>query len=317
MTILNFKTTDDLVTGLEFNLASRDERWERFKSHEHEALAEELAFGDVPVFESVIVTCEHLAEEHFDDPAYNLVDHSIIVSEVEEEGRTRHMNRYMPIGDTHKILTANEASFVASNHSTEQENRKHICDLEDGVFAAETLSHYPDIIAECKEAFRYHDNGRKKAQKKFDETWPKELVRILSPRTMMRIERVTTAMPEPFAWWDSRNCWQQWFFWKTGDSYNYVQGGSGSSQQREYQGLFAHTFAYARQKYDINIPTTWLHFDQHNRLFLKEVWPDFRTMLYELSGNYQVDRKDTMPLFDDILKSFNWETRKLEDWSGY
>lgn len=264
------------------------------------------------VLESVIVTCSRIADEHFDDPAYNKITYTEIISWVEEEARRRHTNRYMSVEDTHEILKANEASFVAGNNTSEEQNRRFIGSLEDGVFLAETYAHYPDIINLLKEDFKYNDDdeGKRKKKKDFEANWPTELIRRLSPRTMANVERVY-AMPEPFNHWDSRNSWQQYFFWRTLYGSAYVQGGSGSSMQREYHGRFAHAFAFARKIHDIKIPTTWLHYDEHNRFSIKRAWPDLKVMREELSGNYQVDLKDTLSLFAGCLMRFDWKSREI------
>jgi hypothetical protein len=112
-------------------------------------------------------------------------------------------------------------------------------------------------------------------------------------------------MPAPFCHWDSRNRFQQWFFIRRGDSIEYHQGGSGSSQQRETQGRYGHVFATLSARHGKRIPTHVLMYSETNRLLMVRKYDTFKAVNEELVGNYHADWGETGSLFSGRLLAVN------------
>ena len=84
---------------------------------------------------------------------------------------------------------------------------------------------------------------------------------------------------------------QQWFLIDMGDTIRYIHGGSGSSNQREAMGRWAHTFAALAREHQHETPTLLFEYDTHNRLRFVEHFETFRAIGRELTGNYPSNRE--------------------------
>lgn len=139
-----------------------------------------------------------------------------------------------------------------------------------------------------------------------EREWPNELLRLLTPSTIQRNNRIYD-MQKPFDHWDHRNPWQQYFFVKnldTGVVY-YTRGGSGSSGARETQGLMAHTFVTLSKKF--KIPTHICKYNKYNEFIYVNKHDTLKVINQELSGNYRV--KLDKSIFDGFLLNFDYDTR--------
>ena len=108
-------------------------------------------------------------------------------------------------------------------------------------------------------------------------------------------------MPSPFAHWDSRSFWHQFFaiLDKRTNQIVIHRGNSGSSGAREYNGRWAHTFCHLAVHHKVETPTYHLIYDEHNKLKLHAKYEDFRSLHYDLTGNYHVESyKETDKLFE-------------------
>ena len=262
---------------------------------------EELAAGlQEKMLASIIIDRDPLDPSLADDPKYTVHKTNIIISEVHEEARRRMINRYMPLERADELIALFELETKLDNHSGKSLRGK----LQDGLFAAEELALFSEIIESKRQDFEFiynEDTDELTQRPNWKEDWPTELLRILGPRTVTEMERVYS-LPKPFDHWDSRNRFQQWYLAGNSfeDGYFYLRGGSGSSGARLHQGLGAHTFALLASQGKA-IPTWHLRYTSKNELVLVEKFEDFRAVDRELTGNYQVNYRDTRHLFEGRL----------------
>lgn len=321
-----FVTIEDDPTGVVQKLVfAREPEAGRQGARQHEDLATELSQRATSLF-SMIITCEHLRDELYNDPRFIIQTNEIIVSEIEEEARKRMTNRYRSVGDTHEILRAHGVPLRAGNvrpvHGEESEaDRKFLTKLEDLVFRAEECSQFWEILNEEYEGTKYvydedTDEERELTDEEHERAWEKRTLELFLPRVQTNFERIYN-MPLPLCYWDSRNPWQQWYFWMENEIPYYEQGGSGSSGAREIMGLFAHTYAYLEHTNARQCPTIVLKYDSENRLLLLGNYESLRVINRELSGNYQVDLRKTKPFFHGRLLQVTEKATVEEAEDGY
>lgn len=113
-------------------------------------------------------------------------------------------------------------------------------------------------------------------------------------------------MPKPFDYWDWRNPFQQYYFWKRDDKIYWVRGGSGSSGAREHQGRYAHIFACA-ENHGSKIQTFCCKYDKRNRFVLSHFYDCFKAINRELMGNYPASYSEVKQLFKGKLLGFGFE----------
>ena len=117
----------------------------------------------------------------------------------------------------------------------------------------------------------------------------KQLVlhRYLKPRVHTKHERVYH-LPDPFNHWDGRSFWHQFFLVldKKNNEILIHRGNTGSSGAREDNGKWAHTFAYLSKEYSKETPTYHFNYDKNNQLKMVAKYDEFKTLQYDLSGNY-------------------------------
>jgi len=152
------------------------------------------------------------------------------------------------------------------------------------------------------------------SEEEFQEKWMKELLRLCLPKSIVECERNYSYMPVPFCRWDGRNPWQQFFFVETENEILQIHGGSGSSAQREHNGLFAHMFATLTKNYNHVIPTHIYFYTNRNEFEHIKRYDSFKTMSYELSGNYQMTNFSIInDLFKGLLIEYkiDYETNEI------
>jgi hypothetical protein len=266
-----------------------------YKNYEESATHQQMAAGLAENrLASVIIDIERLDADLIDDPNYMHQTTHMLVSQIEEDARSHMTNHYMPMVEAEQLLVECELTLRANNWN--QETIKS--ELLDGVFEAQGLALYPELIEIHKRQFQFdysEETGEETEKIGWEKLWPRELIKLLMPRTRVQYDRVYS-MPPPFGYWDYRNRFQQWFLVETPAGVAYQRGGSGSSGARLSQGLCGHAYALlATQGKDI--PTWWLRYDSKNQLKLHYQWPTFYVVDRELSGNYQVDLRETASLF--------------------
>jgi len=302
--MIKFTTQDGQITHAQYDalLIPWDDPYE---SSNHEQLAERYAERQLA---SVLIDREFLDDDLLENPEYNRIDRNLYASEIDDEAIKRFGQRYMSMEEADALIKEQEINTRATNYDDTNLRSK----LLDGIFDAQWLSLYPEVIESFKHDFKtlYNEDTEEETERpNWEADWPRELVKRLMPRVNTRYERVYS-VPNPFTHWDSRNRAQQWYFIGNSDftSVSATHGGSGSSGARLAQGLMAHTFALlASQGKDI--PTWHLRYDRRNKLRLINQWPDFHVLGQDLSGNYQVDLRKTEHLFKDRLinlETYNW-----------
>jgi hypothetical protein len=270
---------------------------------------------------SVIVTMARLKDELWNNLEYNIVTNNIAISQIEEEARDYMGNRYMSIQEVHDHLIKCEVAMTAGNNTTDEQNRKHVCDLEDKVFDAQLKSVYPEIIENYRRGFSYDYNEETDEEIPKDpaiveEEWPKELLRLLTPRTYVSCKRNYDNMPAPLSYWDSRHSWQQYYFILDTDTniLYYAIGGYASSGSREAHGRYGHTFAVLNTNAK-DTPTLIYHYDDENKFNFVREYANFKVVQGHLTGNYQPEEKrdNLMFYFQGRLLQYEYETFALEE----
>lgn len=181
-----------------------------------------------------------------------------------------------------------------------------------------------ETLEKFKEAEKYfEDENGNYIELSIDEwlsNWDERILELTIPCTMIEYKRIYN-MPEPYHHWDNRNFWQQYFFIEDGDDNLFVHGGTGSSGQREMNGLMAHTFATLTKTYNQTIPTLIYEYNELNEFKLVDAYETFKTLPHELYGNYNpnwnkiVVNHDTIKeLFDGLLINY---TRTDNDYQLY
>lgn len=301
------------MTRLRFPAKLKVMRHSYFGSVDHEQIGSRWNRNRVRVA-SAVVAVEPLHASHFDDPNYIHQENIILISEVEEEARSKLVNRYYTEQEMEEIFRRYSYPTRQYNFREDDEGSSFKSRLEDAVFRSQELSLIPDVARDLLEeaAYQYDDatgeerRMRGKALKKALEERGKE---IFLPRVRTEYRRVYS-MPEPFDRWDDRNIFQQWYFVFDGKSVWWIQGGSASSGQREIHGRFSHACAFY-EHLNGKVPTWIFKYSRHNQMILEKRFPSFRTMSPDLTGNYPADWEKTKILFKGKTLSFDYEKRKI------
>jgi len=265
----------------------------------------------------LIIEADRLAAEHWDDPQYMHKTNHILVCEAHGEARRELVNQYTRGDKMEKFIEENELMTWKYNYKEQEEKeRKFKFDVEDAVFEYQerrcmvehVLSHlkgadiylldeggyviYRDDLDEAeREGKTFDEEGYALVtdKKVMEEQREALLHRLLKPRMSTEHARVY-ALPYPFSHWDSRSFWHQWFILvdKEANKVMVHRGNSGSSGAREENGRWAHTFCSLAKVHGLEIPTSHLLYDSHNKLSVINSYEGFRCLHYDLTGNYQV-----------------------------
>lgn len=283
-----------------------------FNAARHEKLADEI--GDHTV-QSVLVLSDRLNEELWDNPKYMRKDLQILVSEFEEHIRKEIMNDYYTDEQILEFCKKYDLETESTSY-TKAENRAHWSRLFDAFVELRHRLMFPSTLLQFERVFRVFDpetcDERPKplTRTQLAEVWPAYLEKILMPRTSVTYKRLYN-LPPPFNWWDDRNLWQHYFFVSEspGAPISYRHGGSASSGVRENHGLMSHTFATLSDRRG-GVKTLVVGYSNNSVLAPIAEYDTFKTLPYELSGNYSSDRDTLDSLFKGklITSTFNFDT---------
>jgi hypothetical protein len=287
-----------------------------FGKVDHEEIAARL-HEEAEAFASVVVSFRTLKEDLYEDPRYVHITNEITVSEARAEARRRMMNNHWSQDDIDDMIKKFELPAWRQNYGddAEEENRNFRTELQDAFFEAQESMILFDIMEELKEECRidYNEETGEERQRSDEEghkEWDRVRLEQSIPHVSPEYQRVLN-MPEPLSHWDSRNRTQQWFFVQNKDAIKYFQGGSGSSQQRETMGRYAHVFATLARRFGVGIPTTVLLYDEVNALRLIDSYDTFKAVDEELTGNYKADREQKDQLFAGMLLVVRYDSREV------
>jgi len=226
--------------------------------------------------------------------------------------------------------------FQRINNKEYEENQKFVFDLEDKLFETQEMLKIADILErekkyciygydeETEEDFRIafkewdkykKNNKNKKNNNEYREKWIEEYEKklwdekkweLFKPEIVSNYNRIYN-MPNIFKHYDSRNIFQQWFLIEKEDGVDFCYGGSASSESRENMGRYAHTFAYLKDKYNIDTQTYITKYDQLNNFILLKKYNTFKIINRDLYGNYKANLEKTKKLFKSNLLSISRE----------
>lgn len=319
--ILIDKETNNVTINIPYTLTYRLSELDKILDHVN--LAKALKEKDLGIC-MVIIESEFLADGHWDDPAFMHKTNNLMVCEAHEEARKEINYKYLRDAELEEFIKNEELPTWRYNYqdeSKEKNGRIFKFEVQDAIFEYQEMRELVQIMERrLQDAGKYlldeggyiiHEDDAKYieglgevGEVVFDEdgyavvTDPeviakqRELVlrRMLKPRVNTKHERVYD-MPDPFCHWDSRSSWHQ-FFIVTDKKNNEVlinRGCSGSSGAREENGRWSHAFAYLSKEYGVETPTFHLKYDEHNQLKFVKKYDEFKTLPYDLCGNYQVD----------------------------
>ncbi len=236
-------------------------------------------------FFSVYVYMERLENDLWDDDRYVEKEKVILCSRVEEEARKYWWNRSME-----HLRLIDERMESLKNEPEYKDIKEN--DLKDKIIEDMTKEVYPIAIERIKEEYQefYED--------KWEEYWKKE--DPFKDRVEYRYHR-RYEMPLPFNHWDSRNSWQQYYFYKDHDGrFYYTQGGSGSSGQRYNHGFYGHLFALLNNEKPM--PTYFFTYNSRNRFIFNREEKSLHLHFFDLISNFQIDWKESERILKDIVK---------------
>lgn len=286
----------------------------------HDQIADMLMQeGDRYRFYMCVVTCDRLADEHWDDPAYLRKENNICVCEAREDARRDLVNKYMSDEELKAFIKKQEYPTWKYNYKEQPENeRGFVRLLEDSIFEYQQLVGMVGVVRQVLSMAKYAldaDGYPIEVENENEEDEYKTITdpevierqenmlleRYLKPRVYTSCERVYD-MPAPFNYWDSRSFWHQFFFVEDlkSEVTFYARGQGGSSGCREVNGRWVHTFGTLAKKYGVAVPTFRLNYDEHNQLWLKDSYPGFRCCHYDMIGNYQASYSEA----EDLLKDY-------------
>lgn len=280
-----------------------------------EALAPLIKEGHVET-QMIIIESQRLADEYWDDPKYMHKTNHLCFCEAQQDARKELVNRYFRTEALVKFSTDNDLSTWKYNYK-EQEEKERIFkfEVEDAIFEyQERLKIAETVIDAVKEAETYlfdecgyvqcKDDMNNVEGVEFDDEGyalvkdpevikqqrDSILHRLLKPKMMTEHARVYD-MPDPFCHWDYRSFWHQWFAIVDKRTNQIVihRGNSGSSGAREENGRWGHTFCHLAKVHGIETHTSHLLYNKHNQLELRASYDTFKSLRYDLCGNYQVE----------------------------
>ena len=264
----------------------------------------------------VIVESEHLADEHFEDPAYIHKTNTIGMCRAEEEARKSMGNRWFKDTELTAIIEKKEFPTWRYNYQEQpKEERDFKRQIEDALFSYQEQKEMIKIIISELNAAKYKldeegfileydddDNHLETDPQQVEKNRELLLERLLMPHIWTEYKRVY-AMPNPFSHWDSRSFWHQFFFvenHKTKETL-WDRGHGGGSGTRESNGRWSHTFAYLEKMFGVRTPTWHLIYNSHNQLVPHANYDSFKSLRYDLTGNYDWDYKESKELFEGFL----------------
>jgi len=271
-----------------------------------------------------IVEDEFLADEHLSDPKYLERTHSIGACEAAIEARRRIGNSWFSKEDIESIIKKYQFPTHKYNYKDQDAGERQFkYELEDALFEyqerVEKVRMVADYLNDC--SYKLDEDGFAVENEEGDlivEADPDEieknkekiLERLLMPKLLTDFRRVYE-MPEPFCHWDSRSFWHQFFFLENHKTKETLwdRGHSGGSGTRESNGRWAHTFALLTKEYGFSIPTWHFIYDEHNRWIFHTKHDTFKTLRYDLTGNYQFDHQKSAELFKGLLTKHNRKLR--------
>jgi hypothetical protein len=308
------------IAGITFDrpLEAKGHRPGSFDRVDHEAIAKDIADAGYTVA-SVVVVCQDLRQELRDNPKYMHITNDIGISQVQFEARKRLMNKPMGQEEVQGLIAKFELPTWKKNYGEDRDEAdgQFKTQLLDAIFEAQEQIGIFEIMEELKRECRWDydeetDEERERSEEEAQREWEQIRLEQVMPQVLTEFERVYR-LPEPFCFWDPRNRFQQWYFVQKPDVVEYYQGGSGSSQQRETQGRYAHTFATLSRRFGKKIPTTVLRYTGENKLQLVKEYSTFRAIGEELTGNYKADARDKEKLFEGMLLTLNYRTTEVTE----
>jgi len=265
----------------------------------------------------VIVESEHLSNEHLDDPNYRHQTNHMCISDAEEKAITSLQNKWFREKEINHYIEKYAWPRVTYNYQEEPEKEKRFkTRIEDALFRyQQNKEMILQIIANLdyakykldEEGYPIEDDeGEYTLADEADVEKNKDLLldQMLLPKVRSTYDRVY-AMPEPLHYWDYRSFWHQFFFVEnhTTQQTMWVRGQGGGSSSREENGRWAHAFAHLQKTYGIKTPSWHFNYDSHNILRCIHQYNSFKSFRYDLTGNYNWNRKDTESLFSGLLIS--------------
>ena len=219
--------------------------------------------------ESVIIICELLADDHYDDEKYVVLHEEEIVSELRETA-FRHFER-----EIHDEMAA-------------------------------WLEHHrdPDDV-HLEQVMSTYEQRSLKILEEESREWelPFDRKAIAEPRRRTRRER-RYRLPKPFDHWDSRNSYQQYFFLE--QPMTFAQSGSGGSSQRANHSVFG--LAFALHDATQPVRTHILVYDAHNRLIEVDTLDRLCLVGLDLGSNYDLPWTEVKSIVERVLRcDWDWE----------
>ena len=268
-----------------------------------------------------------MSETLVDDSRHMTKTNILQVSKAQEEAHRRLNNKFFSHDEIKKVQTKYNIPPLKDNQNNSKDNQAFQNQIHDALIQTQIQVTMFQILEQYKESCRYatdendeyiyddKDNPVFLSEDEFKSKWDQELLELFLPRSVCEYDRNYSYMPEPFSHWDYRNFWQQYFFVEDEECIYYIRGGSGGSMQREYNGLFAHTFATLVKKYNHIIPTDIYVYSELNKFEQHSQYLNFKTTPLELSGNYQHTNKEIREtLFKGFLiqYTYNYETHEFK-----
>ena len=217
--------------------------------------------------------------------------------------------------------TVKQQCEIQTTCNVEKENEQFKNNLVDKVYHTQVKLLEFELLENYKRTAKYKvdqetgeyvedENGEliELSEDEWLQAWDALILELTMPRTIIEYKRKYNYMPEPYCHWDYRNFWQQYFFIEDGNDNLYACGGTGSSSQREINGLMTHTFATLTKQYNKQIPTLIYEYNEHNEFILINSYESFKTLPHELNGNYRNERinhETIKELFQDLLINYN------------
>ena len=266
-------------------------------------------------FFSVIVISQWLREDLWEDPKYRTIKHEHWVSRAIQEARRSLTNKYT---DAKELIEKFELPIRAGNNTSEEEDTEFRIKVEDRVYEAQEVLEAVKQWVAYRKGYEAEWEEENTPEEEREAEWEADILAEFMPQVGATCDRVYDGMPDPFNWWDYRNSFQQYYFICFGDEIHYCHGGSGSSQQREVMGRWAHIFATLADQ-GVQIPTYCFEYNEVNEFRWLEYHNTFKCMNRELSGNYPGDRTEMKTLFKGKalhLAQDKDKDKDKDDWFG-
>jgi len=305
--VLTVKFTNDFFNRTQYKRGLSD------VPGEHEAAAKYIWENHKVKLYSAIIFCQRMRDELYDDPLHCEKTSDLWRSRMEVEAiEDTKYDEWQK--DIDEYLKSDDISLIEKwdEPDDSKANLEFKMSVKDKCYENIVILKYPILIYQLKESCKYkldecgyHEEDDKGEaipvdEKTAAEQYRREVINYIFPRTGTSLKR-KYLMPRPFSHWDSRNGFQQFFFIEDLEGNIEVHiGGSGGSASRHSQGYYAHIFATLEDMYDIEIPTTIMHYNKDNELLLYDEVDRFVAVDRELTGNYQGGKWDQL---DKVFKN--------------